>query len=65
MSTGDVWLAVDIQRALQAAAAAGQETARLAQDDAYLEGYAACLRFLALAFGLYPASIIPERITDR
>jgi len=48
---------------LQAAACAGQETARLARNEAYLEGYAACLRLLALTFGLQPINIIPERTT--
>jgi len=54
----------DIANALLAVAAAGQETARLARNDAYLEGYAACLRLLALTFGLRPIDMIPER-TER
>jgi len=59
MST--VWDVKDVHDALQAAAAAGQETARLAHNDDYLSGYAACLRLLALAFGLRPIDMIPER----
>ena len=60
----DVWFAPDIQRALQAAACAAQETAALSRNDDYLRGYAACLRLLALTFGLRPIDMIPER-TER
>jgi len=63
MST-DVWFRSDIHHALQAAAAAGQETAMVARDDNYLRGYAAALRMLALTFGLNPIEIVPER-TER
>ena len=59
----NAWLTGDIQNVLQAAACAGQETARLARNKAYLEGYAACLQLLSLSFGLQPVDIIPERTT--
>ena len=63
MST--VWLIEDIANALKAAGAAGQEAALMANNVEYLRGYAACLRFLALTFGLRLANIMPERILDR
>ena len=56
---GDTYTRVDVERILQAAGAAGQETATLARNDDYLRGYAAALRLLALVFGLSPREICP------